>query len=280
MASFITASPSSLPPLCSKCIIFFGFQRCLLAFAAVEQYDSLIEHGTVDNGQDGVVDDNHDDEDDHHTHTLKGEVVSHRYMVLPRDKARTYSIIARIPKAANIKRSEFVPIPLPNVQISNNDFQLVQRVMECTASQGTGGGGDLHCDIVHYQMLFQVWRSKPHLKAPRTLVMTKTLLLLCRERLTSSDVSIDVIDQALLSDVQKIVVAATGAATAATGAATAAGVATGADSPLHVTLVIRPPKVFAAARKWRLCTDSLAASSRLQEECRRACSAAAAGCTV
>lgn len=239
----------------------------------MEQYDSLIEHGAVANGQGGVVDDDNDDddEDDHHPHTLKGEVVSHRYMVLPRDKARTYSIIARIPKAANIKRSEFVPIPLPNVQISNNDFQLVQRVMECTASQGTGGGGDLHCDIVHYQMLFQVWRSRPHLKAPRSLVMTKTLLLLCRERLTSSDISIDVIDQALLSDVQKIVVA--------TGAATG-GVATAADSPLHVTLVIRPPKVFAAARKWRLCTDSLAASSRLQEECRRACSAAAAGCTV
>lgn len=241
----------SLPLLCSKCIIFFGFQRCLLAFAAVEQYDSLVEVGAVvDIGDDWTT----NDEDDHCLHTLKGEVASLRYMVLPRDKARTYSIIASIPKAANIQRSEFLPIPLPNVQISNNDFQLVQKVMECTASQDTGGDHD----IVYYQMLFQVWRSKPHVKAPRTIVMTKTLLLLCRECLTSSDISIEVVDKALLSDVQKI--------------------APAADSPLHVTLVLRPPKVFAAARKWRLCLDSPAASSRLQEECRRACSAA--GCAV
>jgi len=248
----LTAPPPSLPLLRSKCIIFFGFQRCLLAFAAVEQYGSLVEDGAVDDVGD---DETTNDEDDHCLHTLKGEVASRRYMVLPRDKARTYSIIASIPKAANIQRSEYLPIPLPNVQISNNDFQLVQRVMECTASQDTGGDHD----IVYYQMLFQVWRSKPHLKAPRTIVMTKTLLLLCRECLTSSDISMEVIDKALLSDVQKIIAPA-------------------ADSPLHVTLVLRPPKLFAAARKWRLCLDSHAASSRLQEECRRACSAA--GCTV
>jgi len=215
----------------------------------VEQYKSLIDEGSVDMCKEEDPSNDEDELYGNHPHTLKGEVVAYRYMVLPRDKSRTYSIIARVPKAANIQRSEFHPIPLPNVQIDNNDFQLVQRVMDCTASQGDGGDHD----IVLYQMLFQVWRTKPDSKAPRTIVMTKTLLLLCRECLTSSDISIEVIDKAQLSDVQRIVVV---------------------DSPLHVTLVLRPSRVFATARKWRLLTDSPAASNRLQEECRRACSVA------
>jgi len=224
----------------------------------------LIIEGLLDAPTSGDVAYN-DEEDDPHgvgrPHTLQGEVIAHRYMVLPRDKARTYAIIARVPKAANIQRSEFLPIPLRNVAIDNNDFQLVQRVMERVCSRGGGLQGEDH-DIVYYQMLFQVSRrSKPSdLKAPRTIIMTKSLLLLCRERLTSSDIAIDVVDQAALSDVQKIIVGDKD------------------SSPLHVTLVLRPTSVFAASRKWRLYADSSIACRRLQEECRRCC--AAAGATV
>lgn len=53
-------------------------------------------------------------------------------------------------------------------------------------------------------MLFQIWRNKPNLKIPRTFIITKTLLLLCREHIVTNDILIDVIDTVKLSDIQKV----------------------------------------------------------------------------
>lgn len=175
---------------------------------------------------------------------LRGEKVLYQYMILTREKTRTYPLITRINKAANLQRSAFLPIPLSNVQIGNKDFQLVEKVMHCTLSLG----GD-H-DIVHYQMAYQVWRKRPGVKLPRTIILTQTLLILCSEELNKPDIHLEVIDTASLSDVQKIYMD---------------------DNPLYVTFVLKSSALFAKTRKWRMCTDSRATSTRLQEECRRAC---------
>ena len=223
----------------SNCTIFFGFQRCILGFVAEEQYQDLINDALVEQADSGSA---------NGEETLRGERVAFQYMILTREKTRTYPLITRINKAANSQRSAFHPIPLCNVQIDNKDFQLVEKVMQCTLSLG----GD-H-DIVHYQMAFQIWRKRPGVKLPRTIIVTHSLLILCTEELNRPDIHLEVLDYARLSDVQKIFMD---------------------DNPLFVTFVLKSGALFglglAKTRKWRMCTDSRATSTRLQEECRRAC---------
>jgi hypothetical protein len=224
-------------------MIFFGFQRCILGFVKEDQYkdliyDALAEQAetTASNSASGGV--------ARPDAVLTGERVHFQYMILTREKTRTYPLITRVNKAANLQRSSFVPIPLPNVNIDNKDFQLVEQVMHLTLSLG----GD-H-DILHYQMAYQVWRKRPGVKLPRTIILTQSLLILCSEELSRPDIQLDVIDTAALSEVQKIYMD---------------------DNPLYVTFVLKSSALFAKTRKWRMCTDSRATSTRLQEECRRAC---------
>lgn len=166
----------------SNCTIFFGFQRCLLGFAGEDQYKSLVNIALVernniavqksdsnnnliessrDNNTSGIVSSNSissmtsSSGDGMGSSSLldaplSGEEAVYQYMILTRDKAKTYPIITGLPKAANAQRVAYHPIRLRNVKIDNSDFQLVETVMKYTASQG----GD-H-DIVHYQMAFQV----------------------------------------------------------------------------------------------------------------------------
>ena len=176
--------------------------------------------------------------------TLSGEIIYYQYMILTREKVRTYPLITRINKAANLQRNSFIPIPLSNVHIDNKDFQLVEKVMQCTLTLG----GD-H-DIVHYQMAYQVWRKRPGVKLPRTIILTQSLLILCSEELNSIDINLDIIDTSSLNEVQKIYMD---------------------DNPLYVTFILKSNNLFAKTRKWRMCTDSRAMSTKLQEECRRAC---------
>lgn len=167
-----------------------------------------------------------------------------RYMILTRDKAHTYPIITRLPQIANAIRSNLKPVSLPNVKIENKDAQLLEHVMKYISSLGTDH------DIVHYQMAYQVWRNRPGIKVPRTVILTQSLILLCSEELNSVDIGLKVLDSAGLKDVFKIYAE---------------------DNPLYVTLVFKPSSVFSSKRKWRLCTDSRNTVSRLLEECRRAC---------
>jgi len=218
----------------SVCTIFFGFQRCILGFGAESQYTALVDEAL-----------SRSDEADGKEAVLKGERVDFQYMVLTREKTRTYPLITRVPKAANVQRGAFHPIPLPNVKIDNKDFQLVERVMQFTLSLG----GD-H-DIVHYQMCYQTWRKKPGVKVPRTVILTQSLLILSTEELHRPDIQLEVLDTAALGEVQKIFMD---------------------ENPLYVTFVFKSSALFGKTRKWRLCTDSRATSTRLQEECRRACS--------
>lgn len=170
--------------------------------------------------------------------------VVQQYMILTRDKAHTYPIITRLPQIANAIRSNLKPVVLPNVKIDNKDAQLLEHVMKYISSLGSDH------DIVHYQMVYQVWRTRPGVKIPRTIILTQSLILLCSEELHTVDIGLKVLDSAGLKDVFKIYPE---------------------DNPLFVTVVFKPSSVFSSKRKWRLCTDSRATVTRLLEECRRAC---------
>lgn len=227
----------------SNCMIFFGFQRCILGFAEEGQYKDLIYDALAQQAENTTG--NSLTAAQKEEQVLTGEVVRYQYMILTREKTRTYPLITRINKAANAQRSAHVPIPLSNVQIDNKDFQLVEKVMHLTLSLG----GD-H-DIVHYQMAYQIWRKRPGVKVPRTIVLTQTLLILCVEELDKPDIHLEVIDTTSLGNVLKISMD---------------------NNPLYITFELKSSNaLFAKTRKWRMCTDSRATSTRLQEECRRAC---------
>jgi hypothetical protein len=231
----------------STCTIFFGFQRCILGFVDEDQYKDLVVEALAIQQQaheQSLANSSGNIDIRPPNPVITGERVTCQYMILTREKTRTYPLITRINKAANAVRSAFHPIPLTNVQIDNNDFQLVEKVMQCTLALG----GD-H-DIVHYQMAYQVWRKRPGVKLARTVILTQSLLILCTEQLDRPDIQLDVIDTCKLQEVQKIYLD---------------------DNPLYVTFVLKSGALFGTTRKWRMCTDSRATSTRLQEECRRAC---------
>lgn len=175
----------------------------------------------------------------------EGSPIVQQYMILTRDKARTYPIITRLPQIANAIRSNLKPCSLPNVKIDNKDAQLLEHVMRFTAKNQ----GSDH-DIVHYQMVYQVWRTRPGVRIPRTVVLTHSMILLCSEELHTADIGLKVLDSSSLKDVHRV---------------------TAEDNPLYATLVFKPSNMFSSKRKWRLCTDSRNTVSRLMEECRRAC---------
>lgn len=167
-------------------------------------------------------------------------------MVITRDKSRLYPIISNIPKSANTRRAELHSSLVRNVAIENKDQQLVENILAYTSSLGSDH------DIVHYQMAYQTWRTRPGVKVPRTVVLTQSMALLCAEQLDSTEVQLEIVDTADLMDVYKIL---------------------SEDNPMYVTFIIKPARkmLMGSKRKWRLCTDSRTASARLQDICRRTC---------
>jgi hypothetical protein len=165
------------------------------------------------------------------------------YMIVTRDKAHTYPLITRVPQVANIQRNARRPKPLSNVRIENKDGQLLEQI-----SKHLGTLSD-H-DIVHYQMVHTTNSKRPGWQAPRSVVLTKSMLFLCREDLSSVDVRLTVLDSSHLKDVRKVF---------------------HEDNPLFVTFVFKRTGVLSAQRKWRVFCDARPPAARLLEECKRAC---------
>ena len=134
----------------SNCTIYFGFQRCVLGF---------IDHRRIEQKNKGSSAVTFNDD-------VSAPVVQ-QYMILTRDKAHTYPIITRLPQIANAIRSNLKPTLLPNVKIDNKDAQLLEHVMKHISTLGSDH------DIVHYQMAYQVWRTRPGVRVPRTVVLTQ-----------------------------------------------------------------------------------------------------------
>ncbi len=173
------------------------------------------------------------------------DVAVHQYVILTREKSKTYPIITRVPQLANAVRSIAKPVPRPNVRITNKDAQLIECVMTHVHNLGSDH------DIVHYQMGYLVLHSKNLAgKVPRTVILTQSLILLCSEDFSSIDVKLSVLDSASLKDVSKVYAK---------------------DNPLFVTFVFKSGSIFASKRKWLICLQSYTSAARLIEETKRAC---------
>jgi hypothetical protein len=163
------------------------------------------------------------------------------FMIVTRDKSHTYPISTRIPQVANLQRNSLKPVSLPNVKIENKDGQLLEAIMKLTGDS----------DISFYQLLYQTWRLKPGLKIPRSIIITKSSILLCLEDLTSIDVKLTVLDKYQLKDIAKIIHED--------------------NNTLHIVIIFKRMNYLSSKKKWRLYTDSRNISTRVMEELKRAC---------
>jgi hypothetical protein len=163
------------------------------------------------------------------------------FMIVTRDKSHTYPISTRIPQVANLQRNSLKPVSLPNVKIENKDGQLLEAIMKLTGDS----------DISFYQLLYQTWRLKPGLKIPRSIIITKSSILLCLEDLTSIDVKLTMLDKYQLKDIAKIIHED--------------------NNTLHIVIIFKRMNYLSSKKKWRLYTDSRNISTRVMEELKRAC---------
>ena len=131
---------------------FTGFQRCLLEFSSA-----------IAPGEEGE------------TPYSFGDSPNHLYMIITREKSHTHPIITKIPKAANAARTANSGTRgltgADNVQIYNQDSQLLDAVVDFAESKSQGKTKH-DPDVAHYQMLHQLWRKRPGVSAPRSVVVT------------------------------------------------------------------------------------------------------------
>lgn len=201
-----------------SCTLYFGFQRCALEFCD-------------------------DDTDFLSRNRQRGADSSATYMVVTRDKGRTHPIITAVPQIANVARLKREP-PLQKVKLANKDSQLLDAVADIV--QKLGG---VETDVVHYQMLYQIWKQKPGIAAPRTLILTPKYFLLCDEDVSHRDVRISVIDSVKVSDIHNV---------------------RPEDDPVKLSLIMKPTGSLSfTKRKWRLQADSSIIMSRVLDEIRK-----------
>lgn len=242
----------------SVCTIFFGFQRCVFGFtsygpggASGNSYGPnttpLISRSTESTGSDGggvTVETNGYNADI--SPSQKGfrddsQFIAYYYGIITQDKSATYPIISRVPQIANRLR-KMSSSPLRNVKIENKDSALLQSIIDYLK----GKKGD--SDVNHYQMVYQVWRKQPGVKAARSIILTRTHLLLCDEDLLEArDVKITVLESYTRKELNKAYIEE--------------------ESPLFITLVFKPSSVFSASKKWRLFIESRDAAAKLLTHC-------------
>jgi len=186
--------------------------------------------------------------------------------------------------------------PLPKVEIRNKDSQFLDQVALLVHTHDTlrgkstmvgGSGGKRKArtknqsivinpssdeslfdpevpqhveavDVVHAQLLSQVWRKKPNYSEPRTLVITPKFFLLCSEALEKQDVHLTLLDRVSIKDVHKLLPE---------------------DDPLAFTLVLSGSAANSSnkvtrsfvTRKWRLRCSSRSQQTKSVDECRRMC---------
>lgn len=253
----------SLKSLRSTCTIFFGFQRCVLTFTepplapppvsnpnTPTRNTQLAPHFPLSPPQSPKGGASASQKQStavtavtSSANAAPGALIA-KYMIITREKSRTYPIITRIPQVANQQRNHHLPNPLTNVKIENKDSQLIEQVMHNIRAQGD-------MDIVFYQMLFQTKSKQPGMLFPRSIVLTQSLIILCVEDLYSVDIQLTVLEYWKLKDIHKVQAED--------------------NNMMQVTIHFKRTNVIGNRKKWRLCTDSRNASTKLMEECRRAC---------
>ena len=199
------------------CTLYFGFQRCALEFCD-------------------------EDADFQHRSRQGGSESSAVYMIVTGDKARTHPIITAIPPMANAVRLAREP-PLGKVKLENKDSELLDAVADIIHELG-----GVDTDVVHYQMLCQIWKQKPGIAVSRTLILTPQWFLLCDEDTSQRDIVLSVVDSVKVSDIHKV---------------------RPEDDPLKLSLIMKPSGMSFTKRKWRLLADSSMAMSRVLDEMRK-----------
>lgn len=219
------------------------------------------------------------------------------YMILTKEKIKTHPIISKVLAAANdIRDSSSSSLqfrPQPRVEIQNKDSQFLDQVALLVHThdmlRGKGGGGKRIAktrnksisinqaierdsptigespqhveaiDVIHSQLLSQVWRKKPNYSEDRTLIITPLFFLLCKEDLEKQDVYLTLMDRVAIKDVHKLIEEE--------------------NDRLAVTLVLsgsatnssnKVTRSF-ATRKWRLRCSTRSQQEKVVEECRRIC---------
>jgi hypothetical protein len=179
------------------------------------------------------------------TASLIGPIIG-QFMIITREKSRTYLLITRIPQVSNQRRNNHIPIPLTNVKIENKDSQLIEQVMQYMTNQYAGDH-----DIIYYQLIFQHRSKNMQILLPRSLILTQTIMMLCIENLYAVDIQMQILESYKLKDVHKVIV--------------------DDQNPMFVTIIFKKMNVLGNRKKWRISTDSRNASIRLVDECRRVC---------
>jgi len=220
----------------SQMWLYFGLQRCMLGFEHVA-FPAVSAQVAGPHSAGGT----------------KSEL--YQYMILPRNKSKTHPLVTQVPQAANALRLRGSDLSAEEskrlkVKIFNADSQLFSAVTSISASRGNSkSSGETntarHVDVCHYQMLHQLWR-KNCACAPRTVIITDTLLFLCDEDYQSTEVQLTVLDSASTADIFKV---------------------KAESDPLNVTVVFRPSSVLGITyRKWRLRAPDLASAQKMTAE--------------
>lgn len=172
---------------------------------------------------------------------------TYTYVVLTKEKARTYPIITTLPPSANALRME-LSVSLPKVKIQNKDSQFLDSVTNLI--HGLGGQ---EVDVVHSQMLYEYWKREEKGRQnnqPRSLIITPQFLLLCDDDFTClTDIKITLIDSCPIKDIVKIRME---------------------NDPLKITIIMKSnANIFKSQKKWRLCCDAISGVTKVKEECKK-----------
>jgi hypothetical protein len=205
------------------CSIYFSFQRCIITFSSEILHNTQNIENPDNIGQENV----------------------YSYSILPRDKSRTSKLITKIPQSANMERNDkLTEDRRSNVKIINRDSQLLENISKYTQNIG------MYPDIIHYQMLFQIKKSKSSLTHKAcTIILTSDLIVLFKENFSIDDVDTTLIDSASYKDILKIEI--------------------DKYNPMIFTIILRPKKVFYSKRQWLLTAEYPATIIKLHDELKK-----------
>jgi hypothetical protein len=258
--------------------IYFGLQRCMIQFspAAAEVTGDVVDGcctstSTADNysrypdgdprqnpsavlNSTGNGNDNGDSSSSSSsTVNASTSIVDPRfayaYVIVTRDKSQMHPIIEHFSNAYTLARQMFSSqhnvILAANLLIRSKDLDILHQIRHHLA------GSKVICEIMHYQMLYQVWRKRSDVKVPRSIVLTPTHALLFYEELYTPEVQITLLDKAAYKNIVDVRIETA--------------------SPDHITLVLRASPLITKTRKWRLFLSNQQALSRLYEAIKSCC---------
>eukprot|EP00597_Dinobryon_sp_UTEXLB2267_P004856 CAMPEP_0170076870 /NCGR_PEP_ID=MMETSP0019_2-20121128/13803_1 /TAXON_ID=98059 /ORGANISM="Dinobryon sp., Strain UTEXLB2267" /LENGTH=821 /DNA_ID=CAMNT_0010288863 /DNA_START=1 /DNA_END=2466 /DNA_ORIENTATION=- len=159
------------------CTIFFGFQRVVLSFSEQDPVEIAVDIANANHCNEVFDSRSSDGVEEVVVNPLKDVCLSREYMIVTRDKVRTYPIITRITAEVNALRQQLkawlcsthpsiatdAEQLFGNVRILNQDGQLLEALQYNSSfvveKLHLGPQERFSCDVAHYQMVFQLTDS-------------------------------------------------------------------------------------------------------------------------